>query len=569
MSESRFLSLLGNARTVGLIAFLLSAPIGILAALAATHDPLASFVDVVAWLAIGVLSQLAMGAALLLGNVWLVTRDLTAAGTRAGVVVVAVLAGATRGVAVAVLPEIWELPTTTSTPVRIVSSAVIFGLWLVILGAALGANDRYRSQLSELVDELATQELQLRLVDAEHSALPSSQANARIVESATPLMTALSDDRVSSDHLGVARLVQDAIEERLRPLSHEFWFDRAPVIETPWTAGDFISSVLRTPIAWRRALPIMTVLLLGNSLVRWGWPTGAYSGLVASALVALIVITCTWLGREHRLPWNLTMYTLLLLVPAPAAWAMIEATTGTQQRASVNFLMALGVPLALMLGAATNVVIRDRRATLRELRERIADRTWDAHLGELHRRRVESDAASVLHNTVQSRLVAASLQLEQAAAQGDQARAEQALTQVREVLDLAASTGTYPPGLPPRERLEELVIAWRGIADVAIDLPDRFTPEPAWRTVVDAVEECVTNAVRHAHATRVSVRFRQTDDAIEVEVDDDGDGNGDGDGPAPSSGVGLGRSWMASVTEGRWNLTTSTTGATVSLRIPT
>jgi signal transduction histidine kinase len=37
-------------------------------------------------------------------------------------------------------------------------------------------------------------------------------------------------------------------------------------------------------------------------------------------------------------------------------------------------------------------------------------------------------------------------------------------------------------------------------------------------------QEALTNVVRHAQATRVTVRVRRTDDELEVQVDDDGRG---------------------------------------------
>ena len=562
MLDRRFVELLGNARTVGLTAFLLSIPIGIVAALTATHDAFASLEELLAWLAIGVLGQLAMGAALLVGNLVLVRRDFGKQGTRVATIVVAVGGGAARGIAIALLPAIWNLSTVTSIPVRIVSSAIIFGLWLVMIGAALGANDRYRAELDALVDELALHELQLRAADAEQSTLQRSRAAARIAESTEPIASVLEAAGGSVDHARTARLVQNAIEERLRPLSHQFWFDRAPVIETPRSATEFAGRVLSTPIPWRRALPLMTALLVVNSVVRWGLPTGFAAGVVGSTSVALIVLTFTRLGRFHRLPWNGAMYVLLLLVPAPAGVATVEALSGQDQVASVNVLLAVGVPIALLIGAAANTLVVDRQATLRGLRERIAEPVWDAHLGELHRRRVESDAASFLHNSVQSRLAAASLQLELASRQGDEARAADALHQARATLEMAAAAHSTPIGSPPRERLDELAVAWEGIAEVTIESPDVLEPESAWRMAVEAVEECVANAVRHGHASRVSVLCRQNATAIEIDVDDDGFGL------TGAEGAGLGSVWMSQVTEGQWSRTGSGIGSRVALSIP-
>ncbi len=563
MRDSRFVSLLGNPRSIGLDAFLLSIPIGIIATFTATHNPFGSVPDVMAWLAIGVLAQLALGVVLVIGNFVLVRRDFTALSTRLTVIVVAVIAGAMRGVAVAFLPGVWGLSTTASIPVRILSSAIIFAIWLVILGAALGANDRYRESVNDLVEELATHELQLRLVDSAQMTHQTTQTTARIAESTATIATALATGTGVADHARLALLVQDAIEERLRPLSHEFWFERSPVMEAPRSFGTFVRRVVSTPIPWRRALPLMTLLLIGNSVVRWGWPTGFYSGAIASVLVAFIVVLFTSAGSRHRLTWNSAMYVLLLLIPAPAAVATVEWATGQTQRASVNFLMALGVPLAFLLGAAANAVVTDRRATLQDLRAGIAQPTWDAHLGELHRRQVESDAAAFLHNTVQARLLAASLQLEQAAARGDQERADEALQQARDALEMASTTTTFPLGPPPRERFEQIALAWQGIAEVTIEAPDILEPDVAWRTAAEAVEECVTNAVRHGHASRVTVRCRQNAEAIEIAVDDDGGG------ASGSEGQGIGSSWMSRITGGKWSLTSSQTGAKVALRIPT
>jgi len=562
MLDRRFVGLLGNARTVGLTAFLLSIPMGVVAAFTATHDAFASLEELLAWLAIGVLGQLAMGVALLVGNLVLVRRDFGKQGTRVATIVVAVGGGAARGIAIALLPAIWNLSTVTSIPVRIMSSAIIFGLWLVMIGAALGANDRYHDELDVLVDELALHELQLRMADAEQTTLQRSRAAARIAESTAPIASALAAAGGSPDHARTARLVQTAIEERLRPLSHEFWFDPSPLIAAPRSSTEFARRVLSTPIPWRRALPLMSVLLIGNSLVRWGWPVGLAVGVVGSAMVALIVLMFTQLGRSRRLPWNGAMYVLLLLVPAPAGVAVVEAMSGQEQGVSVNILLAVGVPIALLIGAAANTLVVDRQATLQLLRERIAEPAWDTHLGELHRRRVESEAASFLHNSVQSRLVAASLQLDLASRQGDQARATDALHQARATLEMAAAAHSTANGSRPRERLDELAVAWAGIAEVTIESPDALEPEAAWRMAVEAVEECVANAVRHGHASRVSVLCRQNESAIEIDVDDDGFGL------TGAEGAGLGSVWMRQVTQGDWSRTKSEVGSSVALRIP-
>ena len=565
MFDRRFLSLLGNLRTIGLMTFLLSVPIGIPSALTTTNDPFVSAGEVGAWLFVGAIAQLALGAVVLCGNFLLRRRNYNLLETRVATIGVAVLAGAARGVVLAVLPATFDLPTSTPIAVRVVSSGIIFGLWLVIIGAALGANDRYRSELTSLVDELATHELQLRVVDDHHTSHQVRQVSAKIADASAPISTALGSESISRDYARTARLVQDAIEERLRPLSHQFWFDRAPVMAPPRSPLDFIRRVLTAPVPWRRAVPLMAVLLVWNSLVGVGWPLGLYAGLISSALVALIVITCTHFGREHRLPWNIAMYVLLLLLPANAEVAIVDSIATVPLTKSVHLLLSVAIPLAFVLGAIANTLILDREAMLVELRERIADDDWDEHLGELHRRQVESDVASFLHNTVQSRLLAASLQMQQAAAEGDHVSAEKALEQARDALDMAANASSAVKERPPRERMEHLALAWEGLAAVTIELPEVLEPESTWGLVAQAVDECVTNSVRHGRATRVDVYVRETRNAIRVTVDDNGEGI------SGSSGPGLGSTWIEHVSGGQWSLTASSEGGGghVNLLIPT
>ena len=65
--------------------------------------------------------------------------------------------------------------------------------------------------------------------------------------------------------------------------------------------------------------------------------------------------------------------------------------------------------------------------------------------------------------------------------------------------------------------------------------PRRPTPELE-SALYRITQEAITNAVKHAAATRVHVRVRQTGDVIEVRVEDDGKGF---DPDATASGFGL------------------------------
>ncbi len=115
-----------------------------------------------------------------------------------------------------------------------------------------------------------------------------------------------------------------------------------------------------------------------------------------------------------------------------------------------------------------------------------------------------------------------------------------ALGELRSVLDVLryGDDGAVP--LAPTAGLgdlDALVDRARGTGlDVRIEPVDATGAAMSAAAVVDGLpagvdlaafrvaQEALTNVVRHAGATRATVRLRRTDDALEVQVDDDGDG---------------------------------------------
>jgi signal transduction histidine kinase len=556
-----FLSLVGNRRTVGLTAFLIAAPIGFLAAGTATREPFASSQVFLSWVAIGLISLLPMALVLLAGNRLTRRWDPERTSTRATVLAVAVLAGAARGVVIAVLPALWDLPTTTGPALRILSSALIFGMWLTIAGVALGANDRYRRQVDTLLDELVTRELAERLQDEARAGVHAQSALQRIAHTSSGVTVTLDEHVEVIDHGRTARLIREAVETKLRPLSHEMWFSPQPVLPSEQASARFLLRTLATPVPYRRALPLMTLLLFGNSLVWNGWPLGLVGASAAVVAVIAIVLPLTIWGGGNRLVANSVMYALLLLVPTPLAVLAFERYDSVEHREPAMIAMALGIPLAFFLGATAQTIIDDRKETIAALRARITDPLWDEHLGRLERRSAESAAATFLHNTVQSQLLAAAMRLERAADDDNAAGAEEALAQARRAVALASAPRTAAVRTPPRERLDELASAWQGIASIDLDLDTAMDASPANQIAVDAVEEAVANAVRHGHATAITVRMRTEADVIAVVVRDNGQAT------AGSGSGGVGHRWLDAATGGDWELTYSDNGTVLEFRI--
>jgi signal transduction histidine kinase len=175
--------------------------------------------------------------------------------------------------------------------------------------------------------------------------------------------------------------------------------------------------------------------------------------------------------------------------------------------------------------------VRAQLDSVRASRARIVEAQDD------ERRRIERD----LHDGAQQRLVSLQLSLQMlrrelgsgtdagTLAELDAATAEAAAA-IADIRELAR--GVHPAILSEAGLGAALTsLADRTPVPVVIDdtVPGRL-PAPVEVTAYFVVAEALTNAIKHAGATRVDVRARVDDDQLRLEVSDDGRGGADPDG---------------------------------------
>jgi signal transduction histidine kinase len=91
--------------------------------------------------------------------------------------------------------------------------------------------------------------------------------------------------------------------------------------------------------------------------------------------------------------------------------------------------------------------------------------------------------------------------------------------------------------------LESLVASWNGFEkgrtrfDVAIAGPIDDLPQSVCASLYRIAQEAITNAAKHAHASRVQLRIEAAEAEIVLSVEDDGEAKGDD--VAPKAGMGL------------------------------
>ena len=225
--------------------------------------------------------------------------------------------------------------------------------------------------------------------------------------------------------------------------------------------------------------------------------------------------------------------------------------------AAIVLGLDLGSAAVLMLAViALGDAVRSRRALRAELARQAAAAAEDRRREAA--RQVEAERVRIareLHDTLGHTMSAITLQsavAEEALADGEPAGAQTALAAIRAagssaMAELRATLGTLrrdagtrepPPGL---DRLAELAdgVSRSGLpVDLRVAGDPRSLPAVVGTTAYRVVQEALTNALRHAGASRVTVTVEVTGSELRLEIVDDGSGVPRGT-PAAEPGHGL------------------------------
>jgi signal transduction histidine kinase len=161
---------------------------------------------------------------------------------------------------------------------------------------------------------------------------------------------------------------------------------------------------------------------------------------------------------------------------------------------------------------------------------------WQSSLKEKY---LNKNAASYLHNLLQSELLAITKQIEISSDDLDSVNSLKDLEILLDRLNRPIKDDFQKFLNNPIERLNRLQNAWKGIADVNITIPAQALEDQNRNILlVQIVEEAIANAVRHAGATQVNVMAElQEDTRVRFSIINNGVSS-------KEESVGLGSAWL-------------------------
>lgn len=333
-------------------------------------------------------------------------------------------------------------------------------------------------------------------------------------------LRAWAADRPGPVDTALALLVQAA-------MTMPFVVPRPPELEPATWPAYGLTTLTVLPLVWRRRAPLAVLLavLAASALYKLalegpGQPL-PYTGLVCVYTVAVL-----------SPPWKRLVAALLMLVAVP-----VSVWLNTQSARELTFSL-------FVFGAAYAF------GRLADARQR-ANRVEAEQAAARERARIAREMHDILSHAVSLMIVQAEAgplavrrapERAEAAFEAISETGRDAMRQLRGMLgvlrDEGGGTDAPRDPQPGVDRLPELVERVRGGGlDVRFGTDGTARPLPAatGATVFRIVQEALTNVVKHAGATTVSVRLGYGPDEVEVRVTDDGRGPR----PGGSGGHGL------------------------------
>ena len=445
--------------------------------------------------------------------------------------------GAVRGLAINVGVDFLDLEPTVSSAYKVFNSAISLPLWFIGIAVFIESRRQYQQEFEALflrfVRKVQTTK-EGKSLDSKYAGAGESikHLQSATSELASELEVALGLPTPQASYEKQKSKIQDLVNQQLRPASTILW--NSSTFSPPKLS---ILALLRISLLEQKLKVISAALLFAPYIFigingTQGWQLAAAGTLLATVLNILIYILCEALFKNRLLRRRKTNILILLLsyvmpfltiafiLPADLFWADSVATIFVYQLflTSCHILILLAFNTYRLLGQQRSLVL----ASLEQIIQGQDD--FPVSIADLTAAR-DIDLARYLHGELQAGLIASSLLLDRASKTGDSDLARHALKSAVDILNQDHTQVSQSRVSFPQDRLKKISSGWRGIAQVNIDLDWIETLEKSTQNdVIALIDEGVSNAIRHAKASMISVSAFRTGADLNVEILSDGAG---------------------------------------------
>lgn len=465
-------------------------------------------VDIANELLLGLIATGAMVAVIVPSLV--VTRRLTAPGwPRQWITLAVIVAGAMiRGTVIFWLGPAFDFLSTASMSQRVLNSVTTSLLWLVLLSLATNATRDFRSHYAADFRRLAL----TRAGQMPHTEMAGLFADLEGALKKVPLPRARDSadpGSLTHDMRRAARALENEIIARIKTQSRSLWrFDHA---KPPRLRAGRLLALAMTRLDY--SIVLVTSFVAGGAVVNLATALGWGQSLLRVAVATVILVFLHVLYRAVVAPrwgnrWVVnTVYVLIFGLSWVTSLGVIEYFTANSPLAVV-FVVLVAVATAAL--PVLNSMLNLAGAAREEIMEALDTLSARART-PAPKQAVSTDAvATYLHNSLQSEVqnLIFSLRKHSSGRDTDEVTAA-SLARLHELVTRRLDDAFLDYSLEPLERLDDAIVKWWGILDIALDWEDRpASSGRAEATVVHIIEEIANNAVVHGEATELQVTVR-------------------------------------------------------------
>ena len=470
-----------------------------------------------------------------------------------------VVTGISRGIIFFYVLELASINNPSPLLGRILNSTFTVLLWLGIASILLESNHRFKRKYRALV----TQILILKLRDGEKPDPGYALLAREIARMQLKIMDTLQDrhpDVKDEEHARqLALSLRNEIEHSLKPLSQRLWmksFYTPPSVKVSALISSAITD-LNYPFALASG-----IYALAN-VVNTTQSLGLYAG-VLFALGTFIAFSIAEVLRRY-LCNRYGIYASSINVVFVFLVGLLVGLTVNLVFSYLNLNYSYGVaiftspslPALIVAIASITLALRDREALMENLRTKIA-RQKDVELDSV----IHGNAASYLHNSLQSELTALALQLDSLASNPDPDRNRVVMEKLEALVSQSKSEDFKNFMETPEARLNRVVNSWDGIAEIHLNVDPHIWQDPSRSSiVVSLIQEAVANSVRSGRANRVDVVSEYSKDSIFVTITDNGSAT------LLTDRRGIGSQWIDRIAISDWKLEQTDIGRVLRVEI--
>ena len=556
-------------KTLSQTAFLAFVPVGILGVAIIIPVEKVTASQRFDWFLVGVIAQAVLAIAIFIFN-RIYFRFIKGAKFSVAYIFFALFtSGALRGIAIGQAAPIFDLADPTAPTVRAINSGITVIIWMGIIGLMLEAQSSYVREYQDLYQRFLMLKSG-RLPDGR--ALNSgrlSEIAEQVAQMTSPVRTKLA--KLSEGSFTDAQVreavadLQQVVKEQIRPLSHRLWFDRTSHL-LKFKLSNLLLDAFKTdetPILFFTALTTFSIFV--GTTVSMGINKGAVISLIFGMTIYML-FTLEKLLLKIEIIKSKFIHPIFLILIATVPLLLTHVYFNFSEIAYWGLFSNIGVAGSVFLTAIFTTMLSqsliDRAKIIDILTTQITSGYVEEHLQAIARMTEDSEIASYLHSSLQSELTAVALKLDQAAKSGNRDEVKSIIQYAQIVIERDLTVNFHAGEHSPLERINALLDAWRGIADIKIDLQKIELCETQVLTdISQVIEEAVSDAVRFGNANLISISGDASPDHYYFKVTDNGKSK-------PQVGSGLGTILLDEIAPNLWRREFALEGTNLEVWIP-